>query len=90
MTRITLDATLRGRLGDLSEPAELCDESGRVVAWILPALDPTRFEAVEVPLSDEERERRRQEPEFTTAEVLARLEKLGCSPSAGSDLPSTS
>jgi hypothetical protein len=38
-------------------------------------------------LSEEELQRREQEPEFTTTEVLAHLERLSCSPAAGSGQP---
>lgn len=76
MTQIVLDATLRGKLQGLSQPLELCDESGRVLARVIPVPDPSQYEPVEPELSTDELERRRQEPEYTTAEVLAYLEQL--------------
>ena len=67
MTRVIVDETLRSKLHNLSEVLELCDESGRVVARVTP---------VEPQLSEEELQRREQEPDYSTAEVLAHLEKL--------------
>ncbi len=78
MTRITLDADLRSKLLDLTQPLELCDESGRVLARVLPAIDPSLYEGLEPQISEEELQRRWQSKgkTYTTAEVLAYLEKL--------------
>jgi hypothetical protein len=78
MTRIRLDADLRKRLNNLSEPLELCDESDRVVARVLPAVDPSLYEDLEPKISNEELQRRKQNKgkTYTTAEVLAHLERL--------------
>jgi hypothetical protein len=69
MTKVTVDATLQGKLNNLTHPVELCDESGRLVGQFIPNL-------VEPRLDEEELERREREPDFSTAEVLAHLEKL--------------
>lgn len=76
MTQILVDAVLRGKLQDMRQPLELCDETGRIVGRFIPALDPSRYETVEPQLSPEELQRRREEPEYSTAEVLAHLESL--------------
>ena len=78
MTRITLDASLRSKLLDLAQPLELCDESGQVLARLLPTIDSTRYEGLEPQISREELERRKQNKgkTYTTDEVLAYLEKL--------------
>jgi len=76
MTQIILDAALRSKLHDLNQPLELCDESGRILARLIPVLDPSQYEPVEPQLSAEELQRRKNEPDFSTAEVLAYLEKL--------------
>lgn len=76
MTQIVVTDTLRALLHDLSQSVELTDASGRVLARVIPVLDPANYEPVEPDLSPEERERRRQEPDFSTAEVLAHLERL--------------
>jgi hypothetical protein len=69
MAKLTLDAALLSKLISLTHPVELCDDSGRLVGQFIPAL-------VEPQLTEEELERCEKEPEFSTAEVLAHLEKL--------------
>lgn len=76
MTQILIDAMLRSRLKDLKQPLELCDESGKVVARMIPVPDPSQYEPIEPHISVEELQRRRQEPDFSTREVLDYLEKL--------------
>ncbi len=78
MTRVTIDALLRSKLHELSEPLELCDESGRVLARVVPVLDPSQYEPLVPQVSDEELLRRSasNEKTHTTAEVLAHLENL--------------
>ncbi len=39
MTQVILDETLRRMLPDLSQPIELCDESGRILGHIFPVAD---------------------------------------------------
>jgi hypothetical protein len=77
--KIIVDETLRTRLHNLTETVDLCDASGQILARVVPAppFDASDWEAFEpAPLSEEELERRRNEPTFSTAEVLAFLEKL--------------
>lgn len=78
MTKITLDADLRGKLLDLTQPLELCDESGQVLARVLPTIDPALYEGLVPQISREEIQRRKENKgkTYTTAEVLAHLEKL--------------
>jgi hypothetical protein len=78
MGRIIVDEALRAKLQNFSTPLELCDESGRVLGRLFPAIDLSQYEPWEPPISDEELRRREQSDEkrYTTAEVLARLEKL--------------
>jgi len=76
MTQIIVDAALRGKLNGLTEPLELCDEAGKVLAHVTPVPDELQYEAAEPPLSADELERRRQEPDYSTAEVLNYLESL--------------
>lgn len=75
MTRITLDGEMRSRLLNLTLPLELCDESGQVLARVLPTIDPALYEGLEPQISREELQRRKQNKgkTYTTAEVLARL-----------------
>jgi hypothetical protein len=78
MTRIILDATLRSKLPDLSQPLELCDESGKVVARVTPVFDPSEYEPQEPPPLSEEELRRREKSDrwYTTEQVLAHLKSL--------------
>ena len=78
MTRIVLDSVLREKLGNLSEPLELCDEAGQVLARLTPVVDLSQYEPLEPQVSEEELRRREKSNErrYTTAEVLAYLEKL--------------
>jgi hypothetical protein len=77
MTRIVVDEALRTRFHNFAEPFELCDDSGRVLARVIPQLDPAEYN-LEPQISQEEIRRRRQSNErtYSTAEVLARLERL--------------
>ena len=77
MTRITLDDVLRSKLGNLGQTKELCDESGRVIARIVPKVDLSEYD-LEPQISREELLRRSQSNQktYTTAEVLAHLESL--------------
>lgn len=75
MTQIIVTDQLREMLQDFSKSLELCDTSGRVLARLIPVLDPAQYEPVEPDLSPEECARRRLEPDFSTAEVLAHLER---------------
>jgi hypothetical protein len=78
MTRIVVDEALRTRLHNLAQPLELCDESGRVLGRFLPAVDPQLYEGLEPQINAEELQRRKQNKgkTYTTAEVIAHLEKL--------------
>jgi len=77
MTRITLDAELRSKLGDLSKPIELCDERGAVVAEITPKVDPTTLECWEPAIDQAELRRIEEENRwYTTDEVIRHLENL--------------
>lgn len=75
MTRVIVDEALRKRLCNLSEPLELCDESGRVLGRVFPAAELSEYEVWEPPIGDDELRRREQpaEKRYTTAEVLDRL-----------------
>jgi hypothetical protein len=78
MTRIVIDDVLRSKLNDLTQPLELCNAEGRVVGRFFPVIDPSQYEGLESPTSREEIERRKKNKgkTYTTAEVLAYLEKL--------------
>lgn len=56
MTRIVLDDYLREKLRNLAEPLELCDETGRVLAHVVPvsATQEPAYEPSEPPVSEDE------------------------------------
>jgi len=78
MTQITLDAIASGKLNNLTHPVEVCDPSGKVLGRFVPVVDLSEWEPVTSGASEEELDRREQagEKRYTTAEVLAHLEKL--------------
>jgi hypothetical protein len=78
MNRIVIDANLPSVLLQAAEPAELCDESGRVIGRFLPQPDPAEYGPLEPQVSEEELERRDRSngKRYTTAEVLRHLESL--------------
>jgi hypothetical protein len=78
MTQIVVDLNLATKLHELGKPAEICDPSGRVVGRFVPLIDLSEWEPVSPDISEEELRRRAKsnEKRYTTAEVLAHLEKL--------------
>jgi hypothetical protein len=78
MTRVLVTEALRSMLHNLSRPLELCDESGQIVGRVFPTVDLSQYEPLEPQINQEEIRRRKQSKEksYTTAEVLAYLEKL--------------
>jgi hypothetical protein len=77
MTRIIVDDALRNKLHNLSQPLELCDESGRILACVFPLPDRTQNERKEPSISEEElRRREKSDKWYTTGEVLAFLKGL--------------
>jgi hypothetical protein len=78
MTQIILDAALRIKLNNLSEPLELCDESGQVLGRFLPTITSANYEGLEPQVTREELQRRKENKgkTYSTAEVLAHLENL--------------
>jgi hypothetical protein len=78
MTRIVLDSELREKLHNLTEPLELCDEGGRVLAHLTPAVSSSQRERIEPQISREELRRRKENKgkPLNMAEVLAFLETL--------------
>ena len=77
MTQLIVDASLPNKLAALVHPVELCDAQGKVIGRFFPHLDPSEYN-LEPQISREELERRKRSSEktYTTAEVLAYLEKL--------------
>lgn len=71
MTRITVDPELLSKLLNLTQPLELCDASGKILAQLVPA--PTGRPWVPDFTEEELREAENSDKWYTTAEVLARL-----------------
>jgi hypothetical protein len=78
MSQITLDASIANKLSNLIHSVELCDPTGRVIGRFVPLIDLSEWEPVSPAASEEELDRREKsnEKRYTTAEVLAYLEKL--------------
>ena len=78
MRQIKLDAATAHKLHQLGQSAELCDPSGKVLEKFVPILDSSLWEPISAPASETELDRREQakEKRYTTAEVMAHLEKL--------------
>jgi hypothetical protein len=77
MTKVTVDSELWGKLENLQGPAELCDPSGRTLAYFYPVISPPSEETEQKSLiPDEELERRcREGGGRSLAEILSDLEK---------------
>jgi hypothetical protein len=62
-SRLVVTEDISHQLADLKDAAELCDESGRTLGHFVPEEVFRRwlYASVEVPLSDSEMERRRNE-----------------------------
>ncbi len=78
MTKVTIEASFRGKFLDFKEPLELCDESGKVVGRFLPSVGEPEYEGLESKITKEELLRRKASGEqtYSTAEVMQRLENL--------------
>ncbi len=77
MSQITLAASMSSKLIHLTQSVELCDPSGLVIGRFVPLIDLSVWEPLSPDIGEEELERRANSTEqrFTTAEVLALLEK---------------
>jgi hypothetical protein len=77
MTKMILDPIMFAKLSKLQAPVELCDDSGRVLGYFSPAVDPESYKEVDIPISEQDLLRAEQENEsYTTSEVLAYLRDL--------------
>ena len=77
MTQIMLDATAASRLCRVKEPVQICDPDGHVIGQFIPTIDTSEWQPVSPDISEDELERRSKsnQKRYTTAEVLAHLEK---------------
>jgi hypothetical protein len=76
VVKLTIDQEMRGKLLDLNQRLELCDESGRLLGYFNPVVDPSMYESVDSQVSAEELDRRSREGGGRPlADILADLEK---------------
>jgi hypothetical protein len=76
MTRVIVDADLRAKLHNLETPLELCDESGKILARVNPAIDWSQYELLTEEISEEEIKRRlASDRRYSTQEVLEILKR---------------
>ena len=78
MNQIFLDANGCIQLNQINRPVEICDPAGRVLGRFVPLIDSSLWEPISPAASEEELNRRElsNEKRYTTAEVLARLERF--------------
>ena len=77
MNQIVIDNETKSRLGDFTEPVEICDATGRVLGRLIPVTGESDDEPYEPEFSEEELRRVEQEEKwYTTQEVLDHLENL--------------
>jgi hypothetical protein len=76
MVRIVVDNEMLSRLGHLHAPAELHDESGRLLAYLTPVVDSSVYATADPGISEEELDAREaEEGGRSLAEIWADLEK---------------
>ena len=77
MTEVILDANMRRKLFDLRQPLEICDESGQVLANLIPIAGLASLEpwVPDFDANDLDQQEKANEKRYTTTEVLAHLEK---------------
>ena len=77
MTRVTVDAEMRKKLMDCATPLELCDESGYVLAKLVPSTpwsDPENWEPLGPEPSEEEIQRLKSEVSLERLATAAGVE----------------
>ena len=78
MTRIVVENSLAEQFNNVRGPAEVCDKVGNTLGRFVPSAESDEWVPVTPELSEDELRRRlsSDEKRYTTAEVLAFLEKL--------------
>src|SRR5437879_2297313 len=75
MSRLTLDPTTAALANQATDVMEVCDTSGRLLGHFLPVAAPVDYAALDMPISDEELDRReRTEGGRSLKDMLADLE----------------
>lgn len=72
-----LDATATSRLCRAKDAVEICDPEGHIIGQFIPLINMSDWEPISPDVREDELERRSKSDEkrYTTAEVLAHLEK---------------
>ena len=60
MTKILIDPATAGQLSGIETTVELCDPSGNLLGYFSPKVDPSLYDQVEIPISEDELDRRQQ------------------------------
>jgi len=81
MTRVTIDADLRKKLLNFTKPLELCNESGAVVARLVPSTpwtNPEEWIDLTPDVTDEEIQRAIDSGEetYSTQELIDEIKKM--------------
>lgn len=77
MKSIPVDDVLRSKLANFAVPLAICDESGRVLARVVPQSHASEYEPAEPQIGEDERRRRRNSDQwYTTEQVLDHLRAL--------------
>jgi hypothetical protein len=76
MTRVIVDNELLGRLLNLAQPLEFCNETGRVLGTFTPNHQREAALRAEPFVSEEELHQRAQGDGFDTNDVITALERL--------------
>ncbi|MBW3596606.1 MAG: hypothetical protein KY475_04955 [Planctomycetes bacterium] len=76
MDRIILDSALLANFGGLSDPVEVCDESGKRIGYFTPVAALDHYRTAQPPISRDEIERRKRNlTGRPLRDILADLEK---------------
>jgi hypothetical protein len=77
MQKLIVDSSTLAKLTGLHEPYEIRDESGNLVGRFFPAAEASLYDELDLEIDEEELDRRSHETQaYTTAEVIAHLERL--------------
>jgi hypothetical protein len=75
MNQVIVDPALASKLREKGVTVDICDENGTVLGHFVPIVPPAAYENVEIPISEEELDRREKEGGGRPlAEILADLE----------------
>jgi hypothetical protein len=74
VSRVVIDSDMQEKLGNLTEPLEVCNADGRVIAYLTPAGLTSDYASAQSPHSNAELGRREAEPARPLDEILADLE----------------